>query len=229
MVYEASDLRKYYAEGQVEALRGVSFVIREREFLSIVGQSGSGKSTLLQMLGGLDRPSSGALRFRGRALHEASDLASYRARDIGFIFQAFHLLPAFTALENVQMPMFEREFSTKDRRERAEGLLELVGLGHRLHHHPGKLSGGEKQRVAIARSLANEPRVLLADEPTGNLDTKNAGQILELLTRLREERQMTLIMVTHDQDIARLGTRIVTMRDGVLHEGVLAPNPAAPE
>src|SRR5258708_2671134 len=154
-VFEAIGLKKEYDDGQVQALRGVDFRIEQGEFVAIVGQSGSGKSTLLQMLGALDRPSAGELRYRGASLSEYGDLASYRAHEVGFIFQAFHLLPTFTAIENVQIPMFETHLSGSERRRRAAELLKLVGLEERQHHLPAKLSGGERQRVAIARSFAN--------------------------------------------------------------------------
>jgi len=213
-VFEAIALKKEYDDGQVQALRGVDLRIHTGEFVAIVGQSGSGKSTLLQMLGALDHPSSGQLLYRGKSLEESSDLAAYRAREIGFIFQAFHLLPTFSALENVQLPMFESSRPTGEREGRAKELLEKVGLRHRLHHLPTKLSGGERQRVAIARSLANGPSVLLADEPTGNLDSENARMILELIRTLQRELSMTMVLVTHDMHIAESATRVLEMMDG---------------
>jgi putative ABC transport system ATP-binding protein len=213
-VFEAEGLKKEYDAGQVKALRGVNFRICEGEFVAIVGQSGSGKSTLLQMLGALDHPSEGVLRYRGSSLAERSDLAEYRAKEIGFIFQSFHLLPTFTAIENVQIPMFETDRPTAERKQRAVQLLEMVGLGHRLNHFPSKLSGGERQRVAIARSLANGASVLLADEPTGNLDSENAAHVLDLIVRLRREQNITLVLVTHDPGIAGQAGRVISMRDG---------------
>lgn len=213
-VYEARGLKKEYDGGQVQALRGVDFAIQPGEFVAIIGQSGSGKSTLLQMLGALDKPSSGILNYRGNSLPDLPDPSVYRAREIGFVFQAFHLLPTFTALENVQIPMFEADLPLPQRRDRAAELLKLVGLSHRLNHFPAKLSGGERQRVAIARSLANDPTVLLADEPTGNLDSENAQHVLDLIIRLHGERKMTLVMVTHDLSIARRATRMIQMKDG---------------
>ena len=152
--------------------------------------------------------------YRGKSLAELPDLAAYRAREIGFIFQAFHLLPTFTALENVQIPMFETGRSASERKARAIELLKAVGLEHRLHHFPSKLSGGERQRVAIARSLANGSSVLLADEPTGNLDSENAEHVLQLLRNLRQERSITLILVTHDMEIARQASRTIHVKDG---------------
>lgn len=213
-VFEAIGLQKQYDDGQVQALRGVDFRIHSGEFVAIVGQSGSGKSTLLQMLGALDLPSSGKLLYRGKSLADYHDLASYRAHEIGFIFQAFHLLPTFTALENVQIPMFESSCPITERKAHATELLRLVGLEKRLNHFPSKLSGGERQRVAIARSLANGASVLLADEPTGNLDSENAAMVLDLIVRLRREQKFTLILVTHDPGIARQAERVIEVRDG---------------
>lgn len=220
VLYEASGLTKEFDDGRVAALRGVDLSIRHGEFVSIVGPSGCGKTTLLNMLGLLDRPSAGKLRFRGRDLTEIDDAASYRAKEIGFIFQSFHLLPNFTVEENVQMPMFGLPGTPRERRARAVELLEAVGLGHRFDHLPVKLSGGERQRAAIARSLANRPAILLADEPTGNLDSKNSAHVMDILLRLREEHRVTLVMVTHDQELARHGTRTVRIKDGeIVPEG----------
>jgi putative ABC transport system ATP-binding protein len=220
VLYEASGLTKEFDDGRVAALRGVDLSIRHGEFVSIVGPSGCGKTTLLNMLGLLDRPSAGKLCFRGRDLTEIDDAASYRAKEIGFIFQSFHLLPNFTIEENVQMPMFGLPGTPRERRARAVELLEAVGLGHRLGHLPVRLSGGERQRAAIARSLANRPAILLADEPTGNLDSKNSAHVMDILLRLREEQRVTLVMVTHDQELARHGTRTVRIKDGqIVPEG----------
>jgi ABC-type lipoprotein export system ATPase subunit len=211
---EAKALTREFDEGQVKALRGVDFSIKEGEFVAITGPSGSGKSTLLQLLGALDRPTSGTLLYRGESLPDHPNPAAYRAREVGFIFQAFHLLPTFTAVENVQIPMFEIDRSVSERRERAVELLKLVGLEHRLDHFPSKLSGGERQRVAIARSLANGPSVLLADEPTGNLDSENAHSVLDLIIRLQQEQGRTMVLVTHDPTIAERAGRILRMIDG---------------
>ena len=213
-VYEAADLKKSFDEGRVQALRGVSFRIVEGEFVAVIGPSGCGKTTLLQMLGALDLPSAGSLHYRGASLPDSRDPAAYRAHEIGFIFQSFHLLPTFTAVENVQIPMFETKRPIAERKVRARELLNAVGLEKREDHFPAKLSGGERQRVAIARSLANGPSVLLADEPTGNLDSENARQVLELLVRLHREQKMTLILVTHDMGIARRASRAIQMKDG---------------
>lgn len=225
LVFEAQGLKKEYDDGRVQALRGVDFLIRQGEFVAIIGPSGCGKSTLLQMLGALDWPSTGALRYRGDSMPDLPDPSAYRARQIGFIFQSFHLLPTFTAIENVQIPMFEADIPAAQRRERAADLLKLVGLEHRLNHYPSKLSGGERQRVAIARSLANNPSVLLADEPTGNLDSANTKSIMELIVRLRSEKNMTLVLVTHDMDIARMATRIIQMKDGLVVDNSTHPTP----
>ena len=227
-VFEAAGLIKEYDEGRVHALRGVDFQIGDGEFVAIVGPSGSGKTTLLQMLGALDHPSAGKLSYRGKSLLDLTDDAAYRAREIGFIFQAFHLLPTFTAIENVQMPMFENHQSRSARSDRAHELLKALGLEKRVNHFPAKLSGGERQRVAIARSLANSPSVLLADEPTGNLDSENAVLILDLLSNLHRQRRMTLILITHDMSVARRASRAIQMKDGrIIFDGEpskLSPN-----
>jgi len=211
---EAKALTREFDEGHVKALRGVDFSIKEGEFVAITGPSGCGKSTLLQLLGALDRPTSGTLFYRGISLPDYPNPAAYRAREVGFIFQAFHLLPTFTAAENVQIPMFETDRSASERRERSFELLKLVGLEHRLDHFPSKLSGGERQRVAIARSLANGPSLLLADEPTGNLDSENAHSVLDLIIGLQQEQSRTMVLVTHDPTIAGRAGRILRMIDG---------------
>lgn len=213
-IYESRGLTKDYDNGAVRALRGVDLTVRQGEFVAITGPSGCGKSTLLQMLGALDSPGGGTLEYGGKSLPGIADPAGYRAREIGIIFQAFHLLPTFTALENVQLPMFETDRPAGERKQRALELLKSVGLEHRLHHFPNKLSGGERQRVAIARSLANGPSVLLADEPTGNLDSENAHVILDLIIRLHRENDMTLVLVTHDPTIAARASRTIAMKDG---------------
>jgi len=218
-IYEAINLKKEYDEGQVQALRGVDFKIASGEFVAITGPSGCGKTTLLQMLGTLDSPTSGVLNYRGKPISENVDQSRYRSHEIGFIFQSFHLLPTFTALENVQIPMFEMGWSASVRRERALTLLGLVGLDKRAHHFPTKLSGGERQRVAIARSLANNPSVLLADEPTGNLDSANSVNVLDLLERIHAEKNMTTVLITHDMSIAKRASRTIWMRDGKIVSG----------
>jgi ABC-type lipoprotein export system ATPase subunit len=213
-IFEATGLVKTFDDGQVQALRGVDFRVAQGEFIAITGPSGCGKTTLLQMLGALDRPCQGTLLYRGNSIPDLPDPSRYRALEIGFIFQAFHLLPTFTALENVQIPMFEDGQPSSGRKDRAIALLKSVGLGHRLSHFPSKLSGGERQRVAIARSWANSPSVLLADEPTGNLDSENARLVLDLIIRLHREKKMTLVLVTHDMTIARRAGRTIQMMDG---------------
>jgi putative ABC transport system ATP-binding protein len=213
-MFEATGLWKQFDGGKVQALRGVNLQIARGEFVAVMGPSGCGKTTLLQILGALDRPDAGTLYYQGESVPDLPDPAAFRAREIGFIFQAFHLLPTFTALENVQIPMFETDLPAGKRRERASDLLKLVGLEQRFDHFPAQLSGGERQRVAIARSIANEPSVLLADEPTGNLDSENAHHILELLTELHRERGMTFVLVTHDSAVARYASRTIEMSDG---------------
>ena len=203
-----------------------SALVAPGECTTVMGPSGSGKSTLLNLLGALDFPTSGEIHFGGRPLNGEGDLNHFRAQTLGFVFQSFHLIPTLTSLENVQIPMFETDCSRSEREERAFTLLKAVGLEHRLDHFPGKLSGGERQRVAIARSLANNPSILLADEPTGNLDSVNARLVLDLIERLRSERRMTLVLVTHDQTIARRASRVLSMSDGRIasdHEAMAIP------
>lgn len=226
-VYQATALKKEHDGGRVKALRGVDFTITHGEFVAITGPSGCGKTSLLQILGALDRPSSGTLHYRGQSIPDLPDPSVYRSHQIGFIFQSFHLLPTFTAIENVQLPMFETEVTASQRLERARELMHAVGLEHRLHHFPASLSGGERQRVAIARSLANGPTVLLADEPTGNLDSENSELVLDLIIRLRREQDMTLVLVTHDPSIAQRATRTIQMKDGRIVKDETRP-PAAP-
>ena len=213
-IFEAVGIAKKFDDGQVQALRGVNFRVTPGEFLAITGPSGCGKSTLLQMLGALDRPTNGTLLYRGNSIPDLQDQSRYRALEIGFIFQAFHLLPTFTALENVQIPMFENRPSVFGAERSSRLLTEIGWVGHRLDHFPAKLSGGERQRVAIARSLANGPSVLLADEPTGNLDSENARLVLELIVRIHREQKMTLVLVTHDMSIAHQASRTIQMKDG---------------
>jgi putative ABC transport system ATP-binding protein len=211
---EVRKLCKSYDEGRIEALRGVDLSIQAGEYVAISGASGSGKSTLLQMLGGLDTPTSGEVLFQNAALGTAIDLDSYRAHQVGFIFQAFYLLPTLRAIENVQVPMMAMRVDTKNRAERAEALLVEMGLEHRLNQFPNELSAGERQRVAIARALANSPSILLADEPTGNLDSVNSARIIEMLVGIQKRRGMTLIVITHETEIANSAPRHIRIRDG---------------
>ncbi len=207
---------KLYPDGQVHALSEVSLEVGRGEHLAVMGPSGSGKSTLLNVLGTLDRPTEGEIYFQGRPLSALSsrNLDRYRSQELGFVFQSFHLLPALTALENVQIPMFETPLAPRDRARKARRLLEVVGMGHRASHQPKQLSVGERQRVAIARALANDPLVILADEPTGNLDSVSAAAIMEIFDQLHGQRGVTIVMVTHDADLARRAQRIVRMQDG---------------
>lgn len=216
---EARGLVKEFDEGRVKALRGLDLIIRRGELLAVTGPSGCGKSTLLQILGALDVPDAGELIFDGRPLGRGMDLAAFRAREIGFIFQSFHLIPTLTAAENVEVPMFELGLNRKARRARAAELLESVGLGHRLGHLPSRLSGGERQRVAVARSLANTPRLLLADEPTGNLDSASAARIVDLLLEVHQRHGTAMVIVTHDPGVAARAERVVRMLDGVALPG----------
>jgi putative ABC transport system ATP-binding protein len=202
---------------QVHALRGVSVRIERGDYVAVVGPSGSGKSTLMHLLGALDRPSTGLLRVGGKdvAGMGQDELARARNRTIGFVFQAFQLLPRTTAVDNVAMPLVYRGVRRTERRTRAEEALRAVDMGHRLGHMPNQLSGGEQQRVAIARALVGDPQVILADEPTGNLDTRRGAEVMELLERLNVERGVALVVVTHDLELARRAHRQLRMRDGI--------------
>ena len=223
-VVEAIDLKKTYMLGKipVEALRGVNLKVEGGDFLSILGPSGSGKSTLLNLIGALDKPTSGKLAIDGIEVSTLSEnqLAELRLR-IGFVFQFFNLIPRFTARENIELPMSIADMSRAERRKQAEDLLETVGLKERMNHKPAELSGGEQQRVAIARALANNPRFLVMDEPTGNIDSKTANEIIELIKRLNEEKGVTIIMVTHDQHLAGEANRTVQMFDGVITKEIM--------
>jgi ABC-type lipoprotein export system ATPase subunit len=214
---ETRGLTKVYGDGQgVRALDGVDLVINEGEMLAVMGPSGSGKSTLLNMLGGLDRPTKGQVLIDGQDLSEVKNLDTFRARTVGFVFQLHNLLPTLTALENVGVPMRGQPIRRRVRRERAKELLALVGLADRMNHLPSQLSGGQRQRVAVARALANQPRLILADEPTGSLDTTAGDDIMHLLADLNTSQGTTIIVVSHDRRVARATDRILTMRDGCI-------------
>jgi putative ABC transport system ATP-binding protein len=220
-VIEAENLTKVYKMGEIEvhALRGLSVKLKHGEIVAIMGPSGSGKSTLMNIIGCLDRPTAGEYILDGEKVSNLKDdqLASIRNRKVGFVFQSFNLLSRASALANVELPMRYSGIQ-RGRRERALAALEAVGLGDRLRHRPNELSGGQQQRVAIARALVNDPAILLADEPTGNLDTRSGEEIMNLLLTLNRERGTTLIIVTHDQDVAARTQRMIHIRDGVVVE-----------
>jgi putative ABC transport system ATP-binding protein len=222
-IVEAVNLKKTYMLGKVpvEALRGVNLKVEESEFLAVLGPSGSGKSTLLNLIGALDKPTEGTVLIDGVDISKLNDnqLADVRRR-IGFIFQFFNLIPRLTARQNVELPMAIAGLGREERRKRAEELLETVGLKERMNHKPTELSGGEQQRVAIARALANNPSFLLMDEPTGNIDSKNAMEIIQLIKELNDSKGVTVIMVTHDQRLANEAKRTVKMLDGLIVKDV---------
>lgn len=220
IVLEAKNVSKHFTDGKstVEVIRGLDLQVEVGQFVSIVGSSGSGKSTLLHVLGGLERPTEGMVFLNGKRFDNLgeSERGDQRNLHMGFVYQFHHLLPEFTALENVAMPLMLRNGTTyKKVKEQAEYLLERVGLTHRLTHKPGELSGGERQRVAMARALVTKPAVMLADEPTGNLDRKTAVKIFELLSDLRQEFNMAMLIVTHDEVLAQSADKILHMQDGV--------------
>ncbi|MGM0396457.1 MAG: ABC transporter ATP-binding protein [Bacillota bacterium] len=222
---ELKDITKVYKTGKLEltVLKGVSLDIDKGDFISIIGPSGSGKSTFMNILGCLDTPTEGTYLFEDREVsnYTADELAEIRNIKIGFIFQKFNLLPKLTAIENVELPLIYRGESTSVRRERATKVLEDVGLGERINHRPAEMSGGEQQRVAIARALAGNPKLILADEPTGNLDTKSGAEVIKLLKELNK-KGTTLVMITHDMEVASHGKRIIRILDGELSQEVLA-------
>ncbi|OZB02713.1 MAG: lipoprotein releasing system, ATP-binding protein [Idiomarina sp. 34-48-12] len=225
MLMECRQLSRVYQDGdrQLQVLKDVNLSVNAGEMLAIVGSSGSGKSTLLHCMGGLDKPTSGEVLFAGYAIQDwsSNQLADWRNKELGFIYQFHHLLPEFTALENVAMPQLIAGVSTREAKLRAEQLLQRVGLAERLQHRPAELSGGERQRVAIARALANSPRLVLADEPTGNLDDSTAEQVFELLLELNEEFDTAFVIVTHDNSLAAKLPRTLTLHHGQLDKAEL--------
>jgi len=224
-IVETRDLVKVYGDGaEVRALDGATMSIHEGELVTVMGPSGSGKSTLLNMIGALDRPSSGQVVVKGENLSSIRDLDAFRAQEVGFVFQLHNLIPTLTALENVEVPM-HGQVRAGQRRRRARELLDLVGLIDRAGHLPSQLSGGERQRVAVARALANHPAILLADEPTGSLDTTAGQEIMELLQKVNREQGMTIIVVTHDRKVARTTQRILILEDGRIVDDHLVEAP----
>jgi putative ABC transport system ATP-binding protein len=218
LLVKTESLTKTFEEGRVIALKDVNMIVREGEFISIMGPSGSGKSTLLNMLGALDKPTSGRVIIDDVNLCDVKNLDQFRSQKVGFVFQMFNLLPTLNAVENVEIPMYELKTTRKEQRSRAMELLKAVGLEHRMYQKPTKLSGGERQRVAIARALANNPRLVLADEPTGTVDSKTSMQVINLMRQLNETRGTTFIIVTHDLNIAKCTDRIIHIVDGKLLE-----------
>jgi putative ABC transport system ATP-binding protein len=210
---QLENVSKYYSDGDVHALRNINLKIDSGESIAVVGKSGCGKSTLLNIVGALDKPTSGEVYFRGKSILK-TDLNQLRSREIGFVFQSFYLLPNLTALENVQLPMFESSRPLSERIDEARRLLALVGLDQRVNHLPNQLSIGQRQRVAIARALANNPSIILADEPTGSLDSGSGQEVMELLYQLNTQQQTTLVIVTHDESLAKQARRVLKMFDG---------------
>ena len=215
IILQARDLTRVYGqEIEIRALDGVSFTVRRGEMVAVMGASGSGKSTLLNMIGALDTPTSGQVFIEDQDLATIKDIDQFRSETVGFVFQMHNLIPTLTAIENVEVPLRGRRMSGKARRERAKQMLDLVGLADRLDHLPSQLSGGQRQRTAIARALVNRPSLILADEPTGNLDSVSGQEVMDLLVSLNRDQNTTLLIVTHDRHLARLAERILTMRDG---------------
>lgn len=217
-IIKMENISKLYKSGQiqVEALKNISFSIKEKEFVSIMGPSGSGKSTLLNVIGCLDHSSSGTYELSGNIVDKLSDsrMSEIRNKFIGFVFQNFHLLPRMNAIKNVEIPLIYRGMDQKTRQELAENALEQVGLKDRMHHLPSQMSGGQQQRVAIARAIVGKPSIILADEPTGALDTKTGDLIMELFIKLNQKNSMTIVQVTHEEEIAEYGNRIIRLVDG---------------
>ncbi len=221
---ELENIKKSYVSDDIETpvLKGVSLKIDKGEFVSIMGPSGSGKSTILHILGFLDRPTEGIYRFNGKTMDEMNDLdlAHIRNKEIGFVFQMFFLLPRTTVLENVMLPLLYSDTPEKNWNKLAEDAVKAVGLEHRMHHDSTKLSGGEKQRVAIARALVNKPKVIFADEPTGNLDSKSGGIVMEILEKLNTEEKITIILITHETETAEHAERIIKIKDGEIESDI---------
>lgn len=215
------NLTKSYEKGAIKALDGINLVIERGDFVSIIGPSGSGKSTLLNMLGGLDKPTSGTVIIDGVDITNEKDLSELRSSKVGFIFQLHNLIPNLNAIDNVQIPLIGTGMKEREMKERAGYLLEAVGLGDRMKQKPNKLSGGQRQRIAIARALVNNPSIILADEPTGSLDTKTGAKILDLLQSIQERNNVTLIIVTHDPEVAAMANRTIKIRDGRIIEDVI--------
>ena len=213
-IVEIKNLKKSFDHGKITALNGLNLEIKEGEFVSIIGPSGSGKSTLLNMIGALDKADAGNITVSGIDLVRKKDLSDFRSQEIGFIFQLHNLIPNLSVLENVEIPMFESKISAKDMRKRALELLDYVGLSDKIKRKPTELSGGERQRVAIARALANKPSIILADEPTGSLDSKTGQMILQRLKELHVKENVTLVIVTHDMNVASLADRTIEVLDG---------------
>ena len=216
---EIENLSKYYENGNVKALDGINLTIEKGEFVAIMGPSGSGKSTLLNMIGSLDRSDSGKIIVDGHDLLLEKDLSNFRSETIGFVFQLHNLLPMLSSLENIELPTYELKISSEEREKRASKLLKKVGLEDKAKFSPKKLSGGERQRIAVARALVNHPSIILADEPTGSLDSDNSQKILQLLKDLHKEENITLIIITHDPNIAQQAGRIVNILDGKIANG----------
>ena len=217
-IIEIHNLKKSYDKGKIKALNGIDLEIKKGEFVSIIGPSGSGKSTLLNMLGALDTADEGTINVAGVDLTKSRDLSQFRSKEIGFVFQLHNLIPNLTVLENVQIPMLETPLSSEKMEERAMELLKSVQLEDKVDQRPTKLSGGQRQRVAIARALVNHPSIVLADEPTGSLDSKTGDIILDLLKDLHKKENVTLVMVTHEPYVANLAERIITVKDGKIIE-----------
>ncbi len=219
-VIRVENLKKVYflEEEKVEALKGLSFSIKEGEMIALMGPSGSGKSSLLHILGGIDTPTEGKVFIKGKEISKMSDkeIAVFRNNHIGFVFQFHYLLPEFTVLENVMLPV--QIYNRESAKEKAEKILRLLGLSHRLNHKPSQISGGEQQRVAIARAVVNEPDIILADEPTGNLDTKNAHNVMEIFSKMNKEKNVSIVIATHDREIAEYCSKILYLKDGMIQD-----------